>query len=70
MSMSSPAPGEANTVRLAPWSRLHRALMPDYNRKATVYWWLAVLCGLVLGSAHAAAGGSAAQGQPWAAARL
>ena len=27
------------------WLRLHRALMPDYNRKATVYWWLMVLTG-------------------------
>ena len=27
------------------WSRLHRALMPDYNRKATAYWWITVLIG-------------------------
>jgi diguanylate cyclase (GGDEF)-like protein/PAS domain S-box-containing protein len=27
------------------WSRLHRALMPDYNRQATVYWWITVLVG-------------------------
>ena len=25
--------------------RLHQALMPDYNRKATVYWWTMVLLG-------------------------
>ena len=31
--------------RLAWWRRAHRALMPDYNRKATAYWWLAVLAG-------------------------
>ncbi len=31
-----------------PWrSRLHRALMPDYNRKATVYWWLVVTLGSI-----------------------
>lgn len=28
------------------WQRLHRQLMPDYNRKATVYWWSVVLLGL------------------------
>ena len=31
---------------LSPWQRLHRALMPDYNRKATTYWWTAVSLGL------------------------
>ncbi len=30
-----------------PWSRLHGALMPDYNRKATAYWWTMVAIGLV-----------------------
>ncbi len=25
-----------------PWQRLHRALMPDYNRAATAYWWSVV----------------------------
>jgi len=28
-----------------PWRRLHAALMPDYNRRATVYWWTLVLLG-------------------------
>jgi diguanylate cyclase (GGDEF)-like protein/PAS domain S-box-containing protein len=28
-----------------PWERLHRALMPDYNRKATIYWWTSVVLG-------------------------
>ena len=28
------------------WQRLHAALMPDYNRSATVYWWTMVLLGL------------------------
>jgi len=27
------------------WSRVHGALMPDYNRQATTYWWMAVLIG-------------------------
>ena len=30
---------------LHPLQRLHRALMPDYNRKATAYWWTMVLLG-------------------------
>jgi diguanylate cyclase (GGDEF)-like protein/PAS domain S-box-containing protein len=30
------------------WSRLHRQFMPDYNRKATVYWWVVVLLGSVI----------------------
>ncbi len=30
---------------LNPLQRLHRAFMPDYNRKATVYWWTMVLLG-------------------------
>ena len=29
----------------APLQRLHRALMPDYNRKAAAYWWTMVLLG-------------------------
>lgn len=45
-----------------PWrSRLHRRLMPDYNRPAAVYWWSMVLTGsLVL--IHAAREVAA---QPW-----
>jgi diguanylate cyclase (GGDEF)-like protein/PAS domain S-box-containing protein len=27
------------------WLRLHHGLMPDYNRKATAYWWVMVLIG-------------------------
>ena len=30
------------------WQRLHAQLMPDYNRRATVFWWLVVLAGAVL----------------------
>ena len=29
----------------ALWLRLHRGLMPDYNRKAAAYWWFMVLLG-------------------------
>ena len=31
---------------LTAWGRLHQALMPDYNRKATAYWWAMVLLGV------------------------
>ena len=43
MSLSPSTPGmPAN----APWwARLHAALMPDYNRAASLYWWLMVLGG-------------------------
>ena len=27
------------------WVRPHRALMPDYNRQAAIYWWVMVLLG-------------------------
>ena len=30
---------------IAWWLRLHRALMPDYNRKTAVYWWAVVALG-------------------------
>ena len=30
------------------WVRSHRALMPDYNRKATTYWWITVLLGATI----------------------
>ncbi len=29
------------------WARLHAALMPDYNHKATAYWWTVVAIGVV-----------------------
>lgn len=32
-----------------PWhQRLHAALMPDYNRAATIYWWTAAVTGWLL----------------------
>jgi diguanylate cyclase (GGDEF)-like protein len=30
------------------WARLHQALMPDYNRRATIYWWAVVPLGLAV----------------------
>ena len=40
-------PASPDAQRVPWWLRLHRALMPDYNRKAAVYWW----CGVLLGAA-------------------
>ena len=37
----------ATVPAASPWARLHGALMPDYNRKATVYWWTMVAIGLI-----------------------
>ncbi len=40
-----PSPTPAGDARV-PWTRrLHSALMPDYNRQATVYWWSVVVAG-------------------------
>ena len=42
----TPAPGAAQELPATSWwRRLHGALMPDYNRKATAYWWLMVVLG-------------------------
>ena len=30
------------------WRQLHQSLMPDYNRKATAYWWLMVVTGAAI----------------------
>ena len=35
-------------ARTTPWGRLHGALMPDYNRKATAYWWTMVCIGALV----------------------
>ncbi len=44
----TPTPSTATAPRW-PWQRLHAALMPDYNPRATAYWWvLALLGGLML----------------------
>ncbi len=41
--MSSPPIAAAETTSI--YLRLHQALMPDYNRKAAVYWWTMLLLG-------------------------
>jgi diguanylate cyclase (GGDEF)-like protein/PAS domain S-box-containing protein len=43
MNVSSAA--AEHGVDSSGWRRLHRALLPDYNRKATVYWLSVVLLG-------------------------
>ena len=37
--------GKASSEAGVWWSRLHRALMPDYNRQTVAYWWITVLIG-------------------------
>jgi diguanylate cyclase (GGDEF)-like protein/PAS domain S-box-containing protein len=37
----------AASKHVSVWRRLHQALMPDYNRQATVYWWSMVALGSV-----------------------
>jgi diguanylate cyclase (GGDEF)-like protein/PAS domain S-box-containing protein len=45
----NPPPTDAIDTTPQPWwLRLHHALMPDYNRKAAVYWWVMVLIGVVV----------------------
>ena len=37
---------DPHRIALQPWwQRLHEALMPDYNAKATAYWWVLVALG-------------------------
>jgi diguanylate cyclase (GGDEF)-like protein/PAS domain S-box-containing protein len=43
--MSAVVPPPPAAVSAAWWARLHRALMPDYNGKATAYWWSIVALG-------------------------
>jgi len=43
--MTPLAPAVTDTSRPSAWLRLHHAFMPDYNRKATAYWWSVVLLG-------------------------
>jgi diguanylate cyclase (GGDEF)-like protein/PAS domain S-box-containing protein len=45
MTMSAVVPNTSAAAAAGWRARLHRALMPDYNRKATVYWWSIVLLG-------------------------
>ena len=45
----NPAHNEAVEAVPGPWwLRLHRALMPDYNRQAALYWWAMVLLGALI----------------------
>lgn len=45
-AIMNPAEPQAAATCAAPWwSRIHAALMPDYNRKATLYWWVMVALG-------------------------
>jgi diguanylate cyclase (GGDEF)-like protein/PAS domain S-box-containing protein len=47
--MSEPAPTPVAAPSGQPWwRRVHRALMPDYNRKATAFWWLVVALGAII----------------------
>ena len=39
--MQAPPPVQAQSMA----QRLHAALMPDYNGKATAYWWLMLTVG-------------------------
>ena len=43
--MNSMAPAANPEPALSVWTRIHRAFMPDYNLKATIYWWSVVLLG-------------------------
>ena len=42
---SLPPPEPRMAPALGPAQRLHAALMADYNRPATLYWWAVVLLG-------------------------
>ena len=44
--MSAQPPAAPEPLPARPWQRLHAALMPDYNRAATAYWWSVVLLGV------------------------
>ena len=42
----NPAADQGSPQGAVSWpARLHRALMPDYNPKATAYWWTVVALG-------------------------
>ena len=46
--MNAAVTAVAETGATPWWVRAHRALMPDYNRKATTYWWITVLLGATI----------------------
>ena len=43
-----PDPPAAPPQPRRPWQRLHAALMPDYNHRATAYWWALVCLGTLV----------------------
>src|SRR6058998_3204890 len=45
--MNIAASSDLPAARSSPVARLHAGLMPDYNRKATAYWWTVVVLGAV-----------------------
>jgi diguanylate cyclase (GGDEF)-like protein/PAS domain S-box-containing protein len=46
--MSSHDPRVDDLRPASAWQRLHKALMPDYTRRAAVYWWTMVVLGSVV----------------------
>jgi len=47
--MNPEGPADIRSMGVTAWSRrLHAWLMPDYNRAAATYWWLAVIAGSLL----------------------
>ena len=46
--MNAATSDDTRAAAPALWARLHRALMPDYNLKAALYWWTVVLLGLAV----------------------
>ena len=46
--MNAELQDELRSEPTAWWTRLHQALMPDYNAKTMVYWWVTVLVGAVV----------------------
>ena len=51
MSALPTPPSPLPPVRPGAWGRLHALLMPDYNARASLYWWGVVVAGgAVLGA--------------------
>jgi diguanylate cyclase (GGDEF)-like protein/PAS domain S-box-containing protein len=44
--MTLPTGAAGPQAPLSWWGALHKALLPDYNRRATVYWWVVVVLGM------------------------
>ncbi|MCU0938099.1 MAG: EAL domain-containing protein [Burkholderiaceae bacterium] len=56
--MSTATTNDHPSTSASRWLRLHRWLLPDYNRKAALYWWSVVLMGFtaLAASIHVVAG--------------